>query len=141
MNINGTIFCRLNLGFPDPKQKGCSERLRIILRYGDEEYYSSGNTGHFENELLEIQKNLPASVYLKLCLICQFAGYHPLGNGLFGCMFCFRKVKSEYINMKSKDEYFPLFNHAICNMQETHLCDEYELRKPKTGYIDDVIIS
>jgi hypothetical protein len=65
--------------------------------------------------------------------MCVFR-YSPYGHGMFGCLACFRGNKAEYSQVKSKGDMFRVWRTLTEYVQETHLCEEYELRKPGTGY-------
>tara|TARA_R110000850_G_scaffold275084_1_gene413662 strand:+ start:2131 stop:2304 length:174 start_codon:yes stop_codon:yes gene_type:complete len=54
--------------------------------------------------------------------------------GYLGDMMCFRNLKQEYLQVKSKQEFFHIHDHFERQVQETWLCDEFELRVPGTGY-------
>lgn len=87
-----------------------------------------------EDKLLKIQKQLPDGLFIQACINCLYSDYSPYGNGVFGCMMCFRKLKQEYLQVKSKQEFFHIHDHFERQVQETWLCDEFERRVPGTGY-------
>ena len=58
----------------------------------------------------------------------------PTEMGYLGDMMCFRNLKQEYLQVKSKQEFFHIHDHFERQVQETWLCDEFELRVPGTGY-------
>lgn len=130
----GILSCRLDFGPPGEKAGVSSGGLGIILKHDSDEYISSGTSGWFEDELLDIQKQLPADMFMKVCINCLFSDYSPVGNGMFGCMYCYRNMKSEYLKVKTKSDYLELFGRAERTVQETYLCDDFEIRVPGTGY-------
>lgn len=129
-----TLFVDLTLG--DPRPNGGLDRedlsLKIVTDFG--EYSSSGRSGFFEYELLEIQSQLPSGVYIRACINCLYSDYSPCGNGSFGCMMCFKNRKSEYLKVKSKRDFFLIHDQFDRYVQETYLCGEFERRIPGTGY-------
>ncbi|QDV21477.1 hypothetical protein Pan153_61650 [Gimesia panareensis] len=110
------------------------EELRVSLEYGTQKYVSSGKSGWMEDELLEIQKQLPDDVFIQACINCLYSDYSPFGCGAFGCMMCFRNLKQEYLQVKSKDDFWSVHDDFERLVQETWLCDEFERRVPGTGY-------
>ncbi len=133
-DTTGKLLCALDLGPPSHKGGIETEELKIVLKYEDCEHASSGKSGWFEDELIDIQKQLPTITFMKACINCQYSDYHPAGNGLFGCMFCFRNIKSEYLKVKTKHDFFQISQKAEISVQETYLCDQFERRVPGTGY-------
>ncbi len=131
---SGTLFVRLDLGAPAKNGGLDSEKVKIVLDYKNEIFGGSGETESFECELLEIQQKLPGGIYMKICINCLYSDYSPLGNGLFGCMMCFRNIKSEYKKVSSKDEFWPVHDRYDRIVQETYLCSQFERRVSGTGY-------
>jgi hypothetical protein len=78
--------------------------LQLTLEYGDDRVASSGTSGWFEDELAQVQRQLPQSVFIKACINCLFSDYSPSGHGLYGQMMCFRNIKTEYLQVKSKQD-------------------------------------
>ncbi len=97
-------------------------------------YRSAGTSGWFEDELLDIQKQLPDGVFLKACITCAFSDYSPYGHGLFGGMLCFRDNKAGYLTVKGKSDLFRIWSTATEYVQETYLCPEFERRVRGSGY-------
>ncbi len=90
--------------------------------------------GFFEDALIEIQHFLPERVDIKTCLSCRYSNYHPVGNGMFGGLYCFKKVKAEAEMISNKYELMALWEKAVIeqklfNVNEVFLCSEYELVK------------
>jgi hypothetical protein len=131
---DGLIKARLDFGKPSSKGGLENEDIKLQLKFRDQEFQSTGKSGWFEDELLELEKQLPAGCHMKLCITCAFSDYSPYGHGMFGCLACFRGNKAEYSQVKSKGDIFRVWGTMTEYVQETHLCEEYELRKPGTGY-------
>lgn len=132
--IEGDLLILLELGSPTHRGMLDKEDLRLTLQYDTERLISSGASGWFEDELLEIQKLLPNDVFMKACINCAYSDYSPYGHGLFGWMMCFRNLKQEYLQVKSKDDFFRIQEQFDRLVQETYLCNEFERRKMQTGY-------
>ena len=71
---------------------------------------------------------------LPICFCCAFSDYHPVGNGLFGDLACFRNKKQAYLAIRNKYELMDLWLAHIEDVQETYYCPEFERRKRGTGY-------
>lgn len=104
------------------------------LSRADTQVAGSGRSGWFEDELLEIQQQLPAGTYLRACINCQYSDYSPTGHMMFGDMMCLRSVKDAYLAARTKNELWPVFKRSDGRVQETHVCDEFVRRIPGTGY-------
>ncbi len=120
---------RRNILYADVQLSG--ENYGVFLKL--EVYnYQSENTkrfGFFELTLQNLQKQLPKEVKLKTCLFCRFSEYNPFGNGMFGGLSCFKKVKEAYRNVQDKKTLLELFEKhkaEIFNVQETFDCEEHE---------------
>lgn len=132
--LPATLSVELLLGAPTARGNLDEERLRLTLRWDGGAIAGNGTSGHFEDELLEIQRQLPPGVYIRTCINCAYSDYSPGGGGLFGWMSCFRNVKAEYLQVRSKADYWPVLERAERSVQETYHCDEFERRRPGTGY-------
>ena len=130
----GIITAKLDLGAPSTNGGVEHEQLMLTLTVWELRIVSSGRSGHFENELLEIQGELPEGAYLKACINCLYSDYSPYGNGLFGNMLCFRNIKDEYLRVTSKEEFWTVHGREDRQVQETYLCEQFMLRIPGTGY-------
>lgn len=136
---NGVLTFELELGEPMPTGQMDRERLTLCLAVNGQMYSSDGKSGWFEDELQDVQHKLPPHTFMKTCINCAFSDYSPYGHGLFGNMICFRANKAGYLALPSgedfeKDSYFALQDTVFDMVQETHLCPEFEKRKPGTGY-------
>jgi hypothetical protein len=126
---------RLALGKPREHRGGVdSEVLSLILVSPFGPIRSRGDSGWFEDELLDIQRELPDGVHMKACITCAFSDYHPVGHGLFGGMACFRDNKDGYLAVRSKGDIFREWDTMTEFVQETYLCPEFQRRVPGTGY-------
>ena len=130
----GTLFVRLTLGNPAPNGWLDCEHLQIVLTCVHGEFAGSSKSGWFEDELLEIQSQLPEGVYMRACINCLYSDYSPYGSGAFGGMMCFRNLKLEYLKVKSKADFWAVHGNYDRMVQETFLCSEFERRVPRTGY-------
>lgn len=74
------------------------------------------------------------STFEGIFMSCAFSDYHPVGNGLFGCLACFRDNKQQYLAAQDKYALMNLWDTHTEYVQETYHCDEFEKRKPGTGY-------
>ena len=124
----------IKLGSPSPSGGLNTETVTLSLLHPAGAIRSSGSSGWFEDELLEIQKRLPTDSYIQNCFGCAYSDYSPFGHGLFGGMLCFKRDKTNYSAVKSKDDLWPLLNRNNVYVQETFACDEFEQRKKNTGY-------
>ena len=130
----GTLLVDLILGVPTANRGLDREDFRLVLEYDNERFSGSGQSGWFEDELLEIQRQLPDDVFMRACINCLYSDYSPYGHGLFGYMMCFRNLKQEYLKVTTKDEFWSVHDRYDRLVQETYLCPEFERRVPGTGY-------
>lgn len=129
-----TLHCTLILGAPTARGGLDREDLRLRLVCSRATVESAGTSGWFEDELLELQRALPPGVALRACISCGLSDYSPLGHGLFGGLACFRATKQAYRAVASKQALFELWDARTELVQETHVCPEFEPRRPGTGY-------
>lgn len=134
IDLDARLFIKLELGRVTEKGWVEKEDVFLKLKYQDFELDSQGKSGWFEDELLDIQKQLPIGHKLKNCFGCAFSDYSVYGHGLFGGMFCFRNIKDEYIKILDKKAFMNIMHNAEEKVQETYLCPEFEIRKANTGY-------
>lgn len=133
-SVQGLLLADLDLGEPRSNGSLNHEMLMLVLIVQDRKYASSGRSGWFEDELLDIQRQLPEGAFLKACITCAFSDYSPGGHGLFGGLACFRDNKSGYKSVKSKSDLFRIWDTKSEFVQETYLCAEFERRVPRAGY-------
>lgn len=130
----GNLVMALYLGQPTPRRGLDREELSLVLHYDSKRLAGSGESGWFEDELVQIQKQLPSGVFMQACINCLYSDYSPLGHGLFGTMMCFRNIKQEYLKVTNKGEFWSVHNQYDRFVQETYLCSEFQRREPNTGY-------
>jgi hypothetical protein len=133
-DVAGLLRAELSLGEAAANGGLDLELLRLTLVGGDREWVSSGTTGYFEDELLDLQRQLPTDTYLRACINCAYADYSPLGNGAFGNLLCFRNIKEEYVRVRSKAEFWSVHGREERQVQETYLCGDFTRRVAGTGY-------
>jgi Family of unknown function (DUF6304) len=80
----GVLAAHLELGDPAPNGGIDREYLSLRLGLGERVLTSRGWSGWFEDELADLQKQMPEGTYLKACITCALSDYSPLGHGLFG---------------------------------------------------------
>lgn len=133
-HVQGILHILLTLGVATPNGAVDREILFLRLTVGDYAFASQGKVGWFEDELLDIQRQLPEGMYMHICFGCAYSDYHPVGNGLFGDLACFRNKKQEYLAIRNKHALMNLWDTRLELVQETYHCPEFERRKPGTGY-------
>jgi hypothetical protein len=133
-STEGILSVHLELGEPAPNGGLDREGLSLRLAFGDRVFTSKGRSGYFEDELGDLQKQMPEGTYLRACIICAFSDYSPLGHGLYGALACFRDNKQGYLSIQSKRDLFGVWGTMTEYVQETFLCSEFERRAPGTGY-------
>jgi hypothetical protein len=132
--VDGILSVELELGSELPSGGIDREVLKLQLSVEGRSYTSKGNTGLFETEMLDLQRQLPPSTLMRTCINCAFSDYFPAGNGLFGCLACFRGNKAGYRGVSCKRDLFDIWATMTEFVQETHSCPEFEQRVPGTGY-------
>ncbi len=85
----------------------------------------------FESAIIGIQKRLPDNTKIKTCLSCRFSNYNPLGNGMFGDLNCFKNLKEDIKNIRSKRDLIEILDKGmdsakIFNVQETFVYNEHQ---------------
>jgi hypothetical protein len=130
----GSLDVHLELGNPEPRGGLDRKYLQLGLKLGSCHFRSSGKSGWFEDELLEIQNQLREGIHMKACINCAFSDYSPYGHGLFGHLACFRGNKEGYRYVRTKADLFQMWDTMTEYVQETYLCPEFENRRAGTGY-------
>lgn len=132
--LEGELHVEFMLGLPNQKSQIDHEQLLLRLDVAGHSFQSTGKKVWFESELLDIHLQLPRGMYMRTCLFCAFSDYHPVGNGEFGQLSCFRKAKIEYLSTGDKREFLALYeNHLDENVQETYCCPEFRRRLSARG--------
>lgn len=132
--VDGVLTCEIELGEPSPTGQFDREQLTLHLEVGGHSFSSHGTSGWFEDEMLDLQRQLSPSMLMKACINCAFSDYSPYGHGFFGGLACFRGNKEGYRAVTSKHDLFALWHSLTEFVQETHLCPAFERRVPGTGY-------
>jgi hypothetical protein len=130
----GRLDAHLILGAPTPRGGLDRESLRLRLVFSLATIESAGTSGWFEDELLDLQRQLPEGHYLRACIGCGLSDYSPVGHGLFGGLACFRATKAAYRAVSTKHDLFAIWDSRAELVQETYVCPEFEPRRPGTGY-------
>jgi Family of unknown function (DUF6304) len=132
--IIGNLVVQIELG--KPNEKGWSERddVILVLSYDDKIFRSKVKSEWFENELLDIQNQLPINHKLKCCFGCIYSDYSVYGHGFFGDLMCYRNIKEDYKKVSDKKRFMEIMENFTEYVQETYLCEEFEVRKTGTGY-------
>lgn len=133
-DLTASLSCEADISESTTNQGFNDSRLKLMLKVAGEEFESSGNSGLFDNELLEIQAFLPPPKLMKSCINCQFSDYSVYAQFSFGSMMCFRNVKEDYVKVRGKHEYLGVQDRYERFVQETFLCDQFERRIPGTGF-------
>lgn len=129
-----TLRAELTLGAPMASGRLAFETLLLELHTSSGVLRSEGRSGWFEDELLDLSRQLAPGESVRACFTCAFSDYHPAGHGLSGGLACFRDAKAAYGRVTGKAELFDVWDRMTGLVQETHLCDAYEPRRPGTGY-------
>ncbi len=146
--IGDLTNCKFNLEIPITITKGereitklletevqlaKSEDSGILMKIESEinPISTSKRFGYFEDALIDIQNQMPNDEKIKTCLSCKFSHYSPYGNGMFGYLFCFKKIKEKTNQIQDKDSLFDVWELAgkeenLFNVQETFVCEEHE---------------
>lgn len=136
--VAGLLLMQLRLGPPriEANRGIDSEELQLTLKYNDYLLVSSERYGYFEDALNDIQGQMPQHHSIKSCINCLYSDYSVAGNGLYGCMMCFRNIKDQYLKVKTKDDYIDIEIEALHErwVQETYLCPDFTVRIKGTGY-------
>jgi len=114
--------------------RGEAPDLLLELAVGEEVFASPGRSGWFEDELIALLGLLPAATRPTACLNCGLSDYSPLGNGLFGTLYCFRGAADAYRRVRSKHGIFDLWTENSGPVQETGWCSTWEPRPEGAGY-------
>ena len=125
------LTCHIDVG-DDSYLPAITNTLELNTSFG--KFTSNQKIEWFEDSILEIQKQLPKNTHIKNCLSCKHSHYHPVGNGMFGSLHCFKKIAPTPIT--SKDDLFDIWteeaveNNRIFNVQETFDCENHQFITP-----------
>lgn len=127
------LHLRIEIPRQEPKIRNWTKAF-LTLTMGNRTICSTGHSGHFESEMLDLQQQLPEGAYLKACINCAYSDYSPAGQDMTG-MMCFRRDKAAYLSVVGKRDMFRVTAEVKPEyVQEFHLCPEFERRRPGTGY-------
>ncbi|GGG52442.1 DUF6304 family protein [Bizionia arctica] len=104
-------------------------RLKLETEY--DTFLSEKEYGYFEDAIIGIQEKLPENTKIKTCLSCKYSNYHPIGNGMFGGLNCFKNLKEDVENVSGKSDLMVMWdkgmeNKKTFNVQETFVCDDHK---------------
>lgn len=110
----------------------------LELKTDLENFKNTRNYDSFEDAMIEIQSFLPQNTKIKTCLSCKFSNYHPIGNGMFGALYCFKKLADKADKIVDKHSLLHFFDkeftkkeekQKIFNVQETFDCLDHRFSK------------
>ena len=104
-------------------------RLKLETEYGI--FLDKKKYGYFEDAIIGIQKKLPENTKIKTCLSCKYSNYHPLGNGMFGGLNCFKDLKEDVEKLCNKSDLISMWdkgmkNSKAFNVQEIFVCVDHK---------------
>jgi len=105
--------------------------VRLSLKTEFEIFADEKEYGYFENALIGIQKIMPKNTKIKTCLSCKYSNYHPVGNGMFGGLNCFKNLKEDVENVCNKTDLMNMWdkgfkNNKSFNVQEIFVCNSHK---------------
>lgn len=129
------IHVHIEYGNCDEQSRVNHELLQFVVEHQGKVYKSGGKNLYntFDEQLTELADIMPKDIYLKTCWNCAFSDYSISGSGIFGEMACFRNTKDEYLKVNSKIELSKLWEQRTEDVQETHLCHQFEKRPLGVG--------
>ncbi len=130
--ITTALKVHIILGKPKANCALDNFEAHFTLNLDDEELKTSA--GWYEGAFLNLQKQLKEKYHFKNCFGCLFSDYHPVGNGFFGSLMCFKKQKEVYLTVTDKDSFWPVIEQGYIQTQETYCCNEFEMRLGDIGY-------
>ena len=90
-----------------------------------------GYPSTFDEQIKQIQHQLPAKTYLKSCWNCAFSEYNPIAKSTFGGLACFRQWPG-ITSVRDKVELLRNWSKHLERVQETHHCETFKRRtKPR----------
>lgn len=130
---NKTVFSKIkfNIGVGNKlKIETPKDTVELETPFG--RFKSQKKIEYFEGSIIEIQKMLPSNTQLIICLSCKYSNYHPVGNGMFGALYCFKQMKNKVANVNNKHDLMNLWteeavlNNHIFNVHEVFDCAEHK---------------
>jgi len=104
-----------------------SHSVSFEIKIEGKTYTVSHPHSGFETPLIELSKQFPTDVYLKICLNCMFSEYPPNILGGAG-LRCFRNAKNELkqVNqVKGNSGFLTLWIEKGLDVDETYFCTEF----------------
>lgn len=120
-----------------------SELTSLLLTTSFGEFKVEKKLEWMEDALIALQNQLPKNIYLKTCLSCKYSNYHPVGNGMFGGLCCFKNHKAELRQMNNKYDLMNLWteervkNESLFFVQETFDCPDHQLPTNEDWFYKD----
>ena len=111
------------------KERIDSHSVSLKIEIDQKIYRVSNLYSDFETPLIELSKQFPPEVYLKVCLNCRLSEYPP--NIVNSGLRCFKNAKSEFKQVKEdKWAFIELYTEKGIVIDETYVCSEFEKRPP-----------
>ncbi|WP_298544920.1 DUF6304 family protein [uncultured Aquimarina sp.] len=120
-----------------------SELTCLMLTTSFGEFTVEKKLEWMEDALIAIQNQLPEHIYLNTCLSCKYSNYHPVGNGMFGGLCCFKNYKAAIRQMNNKYDLMNSWteervkNKSLFFVQETFDCQEHQLPTKEDWFYKD----
>jgi hypothetical protein len=124
--LKGTLHVQLSLGLPRGDKGLDRKDLLLSLHVADLVFDSRGSSALFEDELVDIRRQLPSNMAMETCLFCAFSAYHPISNSLFGQLDCFRSAKTAFLTLRKQGNFLSLYTKKRNQpVQETYHCPDF----------------
>jgi hypothetical protein len=128
----------LTTTFPNetPKQGEPAPKENLTLRLTGKGINCATILSHdmFEDALMDLHQQLPKGSFMHICFSCAFSDYFFAGSPIFGGILCWLHKREAYLKQQDKDAYIKLFDNSQVGVQETHVCDQFQLRQHQAGY-------
>jgi hypothetical protein len=104
---------------------------KTIIRPTSPGIDENGYPATFDDQIKQIQMQLPAKSYLKTCWNCALSEYSPVNKQNFGGLGCFRQWPN-ITTLRNPMELLRNWKKRIEDVQETHSCESFKRRtKPR----------
>jgi len=104
------------------------EDITASLGYGDRVFATSKRHSFLEDAIADIQEAMPAGVYMRICLNCEFGLESDMGCGGFATLGCFRDEKDEARQVQNIFDVCRLWDRKTEFVQGIHVCPQFERR-------------
>ena len=104
------------------------EDITASLEYDDRVFATSKRHGFLEDAISEIQAAMPAGVYMRVCLNCEFGLESEMGCGGFATLGCFRDEKDQARQVQNIFDVCRLWDRKTAFVQGIHVCPQFERR-------------